>query len=151
MNIIPKDYKEIRSLLDKGQVTCEKLVTQYLENINEQKDLNVFISLFEKESIERAKEIDRKIAAGKAGKLAGAVFTIKDVGDLAILYDLLPGVDVSWILKKYPLLMNQDLDWMFDNAGRSFCVASTHSQKLFLKNELIYVLPPEDLVINFNV
>jgi len=51
----------------------------YLENINEQKDLNVFITLFEKESIERAKEIDKKIADGKAGKLAGAVFTIKDV------------------------------------------------------------------------
>jgi len=79
MNNIPKDYKEIRSLLDTGQLTCEKLVNMYLENINEQKDLNVFISLFEKESMERAKEIDKKIAAGKAGKLAGSVFTIKDV------------------------------------------------------------------------
>lgn len=79
MNHIPKDYKEIRYLLDSGQLSCEKLVNMYLENINEQKDLNVFITLFENESIERAKEIDKKIAAGKAGKLAGAVFTIKDV------------------------------------------------------------------------
>jgi len=79
MNSIPKNYKEIRSLLETSQLTCEKLVNMYLENINEQKDLNVFITLFEKESIERAKEIDKKIADGKAGKLAGAVFTIKDV------------------------------------------------------------------------
>ena len=79
MNSIPKNYKEIRSLLDTGKLTCVKLVNMYLENIHDQKDLNVFITLFEKESIERAKEIDIKIAAGKAGKLAGAVFTIKDV------------------------------------------------------------------------
>lgn len=79
MNNIPKSFKHIRSLLDTGQLSCEKLVTQYLENINEQKDLNVFISLFEKESLVKACEIDKKISSGKAGKLAGAVFSVKDV------------------------------------------------------------------------
>lgn len=79
MNNIPKRYKEIRTLLDSGNITCKELVTQYLENINEQKDLNVFITLFEKESVLRAVEIDEKIKSGNAGKLAGAVFSIKDV------------------------------------------------------------------------
>lgn len=79
MNNIPKSYKEIKTLLNSGHLSCEKLVIQYLENIKEQKDLNVFITLFEKESISKAGEIDRKIASGNAGKLAGAVFSIKDV------------------------------------------------------------------------
>lgn len=79
MNNIPKRYKEIRTLLDSGNITCKELVTQYLENINEQKDLNVFITLFEKESVLRAVEIDEKIKSRNAGKLAGAVFSIKDV------------------------------------------------------------------------
>lgn len=79
MNNIPKSYKLIKTLLDSGELTCEKLVTQYLENINEQKDLNVFITLFEKESAIRAREIDERIKSGTAGKLAGAVFSVKDV------------------------------------------------------------------------
>ncbi|HMR41155.1 MAG TPA: Asp-tRNA(Asn)/Glu-tRNA(Gln) amidotransferase subunit GatA [Ignavibacteria bacterium] len=79
MQNIPQSYKEIKSLLNAGDLSCEILVNKYLENINAQQDLNVFISLFEKDSIKRAKEIDEKIKAGNAGKLAGAVFTIKDV------------------------------------------------------------------------
>ena len=79
MQNIPDNYKEIKSLLSSGELTCEKLVRHYLENIHEQEDLNVFISLFETEAIERAKEIDEKLKSGKAGKLAGVVFSIKDV------------------------------------------------------------------------
>lgn len=79
MNNIPKSFKEIKTLLDSGNLTCEKLVMQYLDNIKEQKDLNVFITLFEKESVLRAAEIDKKIKSGNAGRLAGAVFSIKDV------------------------------------------------------------------------
>jgi aspartyl-tRNA(Asn)/glutamyl-tRNA(Gln) amidotransferase subunit A len=79
MNNIPKSYKEIKTLLNSGHLSCEKLITQYLENIEEQKDLNAFITLFEKESLLKAGEIDKKIASGNAGRLAGAVFSIKDV------------------------------------------------------------------------
>ncbi|MBK8551120.1 MAG: Asp-tRNA(Asn)/Glu-tRNA(Gln) amidotransferase subunit GatA [Ignavibacteria bacterium] len=79
MNSIPKSLKEIKSLLESGQLTCVELVNSYLENINEQKDLNVFITLFDKEALQRAKEIDEKIKNKTAGKLAGTVFSIKDV------------------------------------------------------------------------
>jgi len=79
MHSIPQSHKEISILLKSGELTCEKLVSQYLENIHEQEDLNVFISLFESEAIERSKEIDEKIKKGTAGKLAGAVFSVKDV------------------------------------------------------------------------
>ena len=71
MHSIPQSHKEISILLKSGELTCEKLVSQYLENIHEQEDLNVFISLFESEAIERSKEIDEKIKKGTAGKLAG--------------------------------------------------------------------------------
>ncbi|MDQ3022302.1 MAG: Asp-tRNA(Asn)/Glu-tRNA(Gln) amidotransferase subunit GatA [Bacteroidota bacterium] len=79
MQNIPRGLKEIKSQIESSKLTCEKLVNQYLENINEQKDLNAFITLFDKEAIQRAKEIDEKIKNGKAGSLAGAVFSIKDV------------------------------------------------------------------------
>jgi aspartyl-tRNA(Asn)/glutamyl-tRNA(Gln) amidotransferase subunit A len=79
MHNIPRSLKEIKSEIESGKLTCAELVKLYLENINEQEDLNVFITLLDKEALERAGEIDVKIRTGKAGKLAGAVFTIKDV------------------------------------------------------------------------
>ncbi|MCB0728211.1 MAG: Asp-tRNA(Asn)/Glu-tRNA(Gln) amidotransferase subunit GatA [Ignavibacteriae bacterium] len=79
MHSIPQSHKEITSLIKSGELTCESLVRQYLDNIHEQEDLNVFISLFDSEAVERAREIDKKLKDGKAGKLAGAVFSVKDV------------------------------------------------------------------------
>ena len=79
MNNIPKSLIEIKSAIVSGSLSCTKLVDQYLQNIEEQKDLNVFISLFDNEARERASEIDEKIKNGTAGKLAGAVITVKDV------------------------------------------------------------------------
>lgn len=79
MNNIPKNLKEIKSLLSSGKLTCEQIVSQYLKNISDQKDLNVFITVFEKEALDRAKEIDNKIKNSTAGKLAGTVISIKDV------------------------------------------------------------------------
>jgi len=79
MKNIPKSLKKIKSLINSDQLTCEKLVEGYLENIEEQKDLNVFITLFSEEAMSRAKEIDGKIKKGISGKLAGAVISVKDV------------------------------------------------------------------------
>ena len=79
MNKIPQSLKDIRSEISTGNLSCAKLVDLYLQNIEEQKDLNVFISLFENEARERALETDEKIKNGTAGKLAGAVITVKDV------------------------------------------------------------------------
>ena len=79
MNSIPKSLKEIRSLINEAQITCEKLVESYLQNIEEQKDLNVFITLFVEEARAKAKEIDGRIKDGTSGKLAGAVISVKDV------------------------------------------------------------------------
>lgn len=79
MNNIPKNFKEIKAQLSSGKLTCEELVTAYLKNIEEQKDLNAFITVFDKESLEHAKKVDAKIKDGSAGKLAGMVISVKDV------------------------------------------------------------------------
>lgn len=79
MNNIPRSLKEIRSAIAEGSLSCERLVDLYLQNIEEQKNLNVFISLFDSEARERASVIDEKIKKGTSGKLAGAVITVKDV------------------------------------------------------------------------
>lgn len=79
MNNIPRSLKEIRLHINDGQLTCETLIESYLENIEEQKDLNVFITLFAEEARSKAKEIDGKIKEGTSGKLAGAVVSVKDV------------------------------------------------------------------------
>lgn len=79
MNNIPKSLKEIKSLLSDGSLTCEKLVKTYLDKINSQKDLNVFINVFSEDAILRAKEIDVRLNNGAAGKLAGLVLSVKDV------------------------------------------------------------------------
>ncbi len=79
MKKIPLSLKEIQKDLSEKNITCVDLVKNYLENINEQKDLNIFISVFENEALARAAEIDVKLNSGKAGKLAGAVISVKDV------------------------------------------------------------------------
>lgn len=76
---IPKSLKEIRSEIYSGNLSCKKLVESYLENIEEQKDLNVFITLFKEEALKKAEATDDKFRNGTAGKLAGAVISVKDV------------------------------------------------------------------------
>lgn len=70
---------EIRADLLSGVVTCEALVNHCLTNISANKDLNVFLEVWEEEALRRAREIDKKLASGTAGKLAGAVVALKDV------------------------------------------------------------------------
>jgi aspartyl-tRNA(Asn)/glutamyl-tRNA(Gln) amidotransferase subunit A len=79
MNNIPRSLAEIKYLLGKKELSCVRLIERYLENIERQKDLNVFISLFSEDALKSAAEVDMKIKDGSAGKLAGAVFSIKDV------------------------------------------------------------------------
>ena len=67
--------KYIFNLSDKSCLECVK---EFIEKINKKKDLNIFIEVFEKESLTRAKEIDKKIKENSAGKLAGCVIAIKD-------------------------------------------------------------------------
>ena len=70
--------KQIQEDIANNNVSCQKLVKGYLENISKHKDLNAFIELYESEAKVRAALIDDKIKNKQAGKLAGLVIGLKD-------------------------------------------------------------------------
>src|SRR5690606_2391638 len=72
-------FREIRNDLQSGTLSCQDLVKHYLSNIAEKSHLNVFLSVYGEEALHRAAEVDKKIQANTAGKLAGLVVGIKDV------------------------------------------------------------------------
>ena len=69
---------EIKGGLQSGEVTVEKLVKHYLENIKANAHLNAFNEVFSEEALNRAKNIDARVQLGNAGRLAGMVIGIKD-------------------------------------------------------------------------
>ena len=71
--------EEVRQDIDTGALTCRNLVNYYLQNIERKKHLNAYLEVFADEALTRADEVDQKIAAGTAGRLAGMVIGIKDV------------------------------------------------------------------------
>jgi len=65
--------------LSNGTLTCVDRVNQYLTNIDKKKHLNVYLSVYGDEALDRAREVDKKIKTKTAGKLAGLVIGLKDV------------------------------------------------------------------------
>jgi len=70
---------EIKADIAAGTVNCTDLVGHYLKNIEANKHLNAFIEVYAEEARAKAIEVDAKIKAGTAGKLAGMVVGLKDV------------------------------------------------------------------------
>jgi aspartyl-tRNA(Asn)/glutamyl-tRNA(Gln) amidotransferase subunit A len=71
--------KEIKDAIAAGNTSCVQLVEHYLKNIEANSHLNAFIEVYADEARAQAKVVDRKIAEGTAGKLAGMVIGLKDV------------------------------------------------------------------------
>ena len=71
-------FAEIRSDLDSGATTCVELTKSYIKQIESQKNLNVFLEVFEISALEKAKLVDEKIKSKTAGRLAGMVIALKD-------------------------------------------------------------------------
>lgn len=75
-------YKTISAIqrdIESGIVTVQQLVAAYLQNINNKKNLNAFLEVFEIEALEQAKFLDEKHKAGsKKGKLFGVIIALKD-------------------------------------------------------------------------
>lgn len=70
---------EIKTAIAAGTLSCRTLTEQYLSNIKAKKHLNVFLEVYEQDALKRADEVDARIKAGTAGKLAGMVIGLKDV------------------------------------------------------------------------
>lgn len=73
-----RSYKKLKTAISNNTSNCVNITQSYLSEIEKNQHLNIFIEVFEKESLERAKQIDKKIKQGKAGRLAGMVIGIKD-------------------------------------------------------------------------
>ncbi|MFT4847341.1 MAG: aspartyl-tRNA(Asn)/glutamyl-tRNA(Gln) amidotransferase subunit A, partial [Sediminicola sp.] len=69
---------EIQKDLDQKSLELKDLVGQYLNNIKESVDLNIFLEVFEEEALAKAEEIGKKLKNGTAGRLAGMVIALKD-------------------------------------------------------------------------
>lgn len=70
---------EIQRDISTGSLNTSDLVDFYLDRIQQHSSLNCFVETFDESAREQAIEIDKKIKAGTAGKLAGLVLGIKDV------------------------------------------------------------------------
>ncbi|TNE56215.1 MAG: Asp-tRNA(Asn)/Glu-tRNA(Gln) amidotransferase subunit GatA [Bacteroidetes bacterium] len=70
-------FSEVQKALSSG-VSVLEIVESYLKRIEDHQHLNAFLEVFEDSARKQAEEIDLKLAAGKAGKLAGMVIAIKD-------------------------------------------------------------------------
>ena len=70
---------ETRRALESGATTVEGVTGGFLEAIEKGKHLNAFLSVFQRKASERARDVDRRLAVGKAGRLAGMVIAVKDV------------------------------------------------------------------------
>ncbi len=74
------NYFQAREALEKGAITCEQLVTAFLERIEAENDvLNVFLSVDAESALERARALDAEIASGVWRPLTGLVLGVKDV------------------------------------------------------------------------
>jgi aspartyl-tRNA(Asn)/glutamyl-tRNA(Gln) amidotransferase subunit A len=69
---------ELHDNLRNGQTTAVKTVQSFLDRINENKDLNAFLEVFEENALKRAKEVDEQVGNGQFGKLTGVVIALKD-------------------------------------------------------------------------
>ena len=66
-------------LIEDGHTSVEQTTGECLNAIEEGKRLNAFLNVFHAQAMEQARAVDRKIAAGKGGPLAGMVIAVKDV------------------------------------------------------------------------
>jgi len=71
---------EVQQAWNEGSITMEQLVNHYLLNIsNKNTEINAFLEVFDKDALEKAKELDLKKKNNQPlGKLAGMVLGIKD-------------------------------------------------------------------------
>ncbi|HEY1054330.1 MAG TPA: amidase family protein, partial [Emticicia sp.] len=65
--------KEIQEAISQQETSCVELVKYYLQRIEENKNLNVFLEVYADEALKHAEEVDNKIKKGTAGRLAGMV------------------------------------------------------------------------------
>ena len=79
--MMPRSFDEIKEALLKGEVTLPVLVENYLDQIEKNKFLNMYVEVWGEEAITRAKQLQKNYDEDKTsvGPLFGMVVSIKDV------------------------------------------------------------------------
>ncbi len=72
-----RTFAEVKNAISSGD-TVMSILEGYLNAIEKQKGLNIFLEVFEISAKEQAQLVDEKISNGTAGKLAGMVIGLKD-------------------------------------------------------------------------
>ncbi|HEX7574372.1 MAG TPA: amidase family protein, partial [Bacteroidota bacterium] len=72
-------FDTTRRSLESGATSVERVTGEFLDAVAAGKRLNAFLSVFQDQAMEQARAVDRKLAAGKGGALAGMVVAVKDV------------------------------------------------------------------------
>ncbi|MDB5191980.1 MAG: gatA [Segetibacter sp.] len=73
-------FRDYQTLLTNGQTTCVEAVRHYINVINANAHLNVWLETFAEEALVRASELDQARRNGEPlGKLHGVIIGIKDV------------------------------------------------------------------------
>ena len=72
-------YATYRQALLNKEITVPQAVQYFLDKIEQNKDLNVFLEIYDQEALANAELIQNKIENGTSGRLAGMVIGIKDV------------------------------------------------------------------------
>jgi aspartyl-tRNA(Asn)/glutamyl-tRNA(Gln) amidotransferase subunit A len=72
-----KSYVDVKQAIKSG-VSAVDITNFYLKKIKDNDHLNAFLEVFSVSALEKAKDVDAKIANGTAGKLAGMVIGLKD-------------------------------------------------------------------------
>ena len=72
---------EVQTALRAGALSCEALVSHYLERIEATKHLNIYVEVYAEEAIAKALELDARFKTdpGSVGRLYGMVIALKDV------------------------------------------------------------------------
>ncbi|NUQ80396.1 MAG: Asp-tRNA(Asn)/Glu-tRNA(Gln) amidotransferase subunit GatA [Bacteroidetes bacterium] len=79
MSFTYSSYRDYRSRLTSGEFTCRQVVDHYLNAIREKAALNCYLETFDDLARNQADQVQKKLADGTAGPLAGMVIAVKDV------------------------------------------------------------------------
>lgn len=73
--------QEVQTALRAGEETCAGLVSYYLQQIEETRDLNIYVEVYAEEALAKARALDERISAdsGDLGRLFGMIISLKDV------------------------------------------------------------------------
>jgi aspartyl-tRNA(Asn)/glutamyl-tRNA(Gln) amidotransferase subunit A len=88
MNLDSADAVAIASAVRQGEISAIEVVEAALKRIEARKELNCFTAVTSQQALADAAQVDRAIAAGNPGLLAGVPFAVKNLFDIAGLTTL---------------------------------------------------------------